>query len=259
LSSMRQSSMSTWASRRLSNCQPSRNSARSRPLNDSIQAFCQGEPGSMKRDCRHAGRPASRPPQRAPSRHPSSAPLREECRSHRCRSNMPTLGARPVRPAVRSRRWILRRVACVPCLERRRQKPDGAQRCPVHGMDGGVVDRPVGLMHDNERGEQANEHTEGEDGIRDRVGPIADGLAGARARHHRGLSPQVAPHRDVRDSRDQARRHGDRWWLPQGDSCDQSDEADTAQEGHRPHPRWVRWLPPGTKTVSRRWGHRHRV
>src|SRR3954466_1416658 len=44
---MRQSSMRTWASRRLSNCQPLSSSSRSRPLNDSIQAFCHGEPGSM--------------------------------------------------------------------------------------------------------------------------------------------------------------------------------------------------------------------
>ena len=30
--------------------QPLRNSSRSRPLKDSIQAFCQGEPGSMKQE-----------------------------------------------------------------------------------------------------------------------------------------------------------------------------------------------------------------
>src|ERR1035438_7303743 len=40
--------MSTFASSRLSKRQPLRYSSRSRPLNDSIQAFCQGDPGSMK-------------------------------------------------------------------------------------------------------------------------------------------------------------------------------------------------------------------
>ncbi len=54
---MRQSAVRTWASSRESNCQPLRNSSRRRPLNDSIQAFCQGEPGSMKMvsvpTCRH--------------------------------------------------------------------------------------------------------------------------------------------------------------------------------------------------------------
>ena len=45
---MRQSSMRTWASSRLSKCQPLRSSSRSRPLKLSIQAFCHGEPGSMK-------------------------------------------------------------------------------------------------------------------------------------------------------------------------------------------------------------------
>ena len=42
--------MSTWASRRLSNCQPLRNSSRSRPLNDSIQSFCHGEPDEDRPD-----------------------------------------------------------------------------------------------------------------------------------------------------------------------------------------------------------------
>src|SRR5215203_1353874 len=39
--------MRTWASSRLSNCQLFSSSSRRRPLNDSIQAFCHGEPGSM--------------------------------------------------------------------------------------------------------------------------------------------------------------------------------------------------------------------
>jgi hypothetical protein len=48
LHSIRQSSMSTWTSRRLSKTQPLSSSSRRRLLNDSIQAFCHGEPGSMK-------------------------------------------------------------------------------------------------------------------------------------------------------------------------------------------------------------------
>ncbi len=48
--------MSTWASRRLSNSQALRNSSRRRPLNDSIQAFCPSEPGSM--NTAHAVEPA---------------------------------------------------------------------------------------------------------------------------------------------------------------------------------------------------------
>jgi len=38
--------MSTWASRRLSNCHRLSSSSRTRLLNDSIQAFCHGDPGS---------------------------------------------------------------------------------------------------------------------------------------------------------------------------------------------------------------------
>ena len=41
--------MRTCASRSESNCQPLRSSSRRRLLNDSIQAFCHGEPGSMNR------------------------------------------------------------------------------------------------------------------------------------------------------------------------------------------------------------------
>ena len=40
--------MITRASSRLSKRHELRSSSRSRPLNDSIQAFCHGEPGSMK-------------------------------------------------------------------------------------------------------------------------------------------------------------------------------------------------------------------
>jgi len=46
--SIRQSSMSTRASGRLSKWRPLRNSSRKRPLKLSIQAFRHGEPGSMK-------------------------------------------------------------------------------------------------------------------------------------------------------------------------------------------------------------------
>ena len=45
---MRQSSISTRASRRMSNSNRFNSSSRSLPLNDSIHAFCHGDPGSMK-------------------------------------------------------------------------------------------------------------------------------------------------------------------------------------------------------------------
>ena len=47
LYSIRQSSMSTCASSRLSNCSTARNSSRNRPLNDSTNGFSHGAPGSM--------------------------------------------------------------------------------------------------------------------------------------------------------------------------------------------------------------------
>ncbi len=57
---MRQSSARTAASSRVSNCSQGRNSSRKRPLNDSENLFCHGEPGLMTavsiRDCRHKSR-----------------------------------------------------------------------------------------------------------------------------------------------------------------------------------------------------------
>jgi hypothetical protein len=48
LYAIRQSSKRTWASTRESKRWPPTSSSRGRPLNDSIQAFCHGDPGSMK-------------------------------------------------------------------------------------------------------------------------------------------------------------------------------------------------------------------
>jgi hypothetical protein len=112
--------MRTWASRRLSNCHRLSSSSRSRLLNDSIQAFCHGEPGSMNTHavlrCRailaHPGTPTPQP--------------RKGCRRRRCATarDGEALPRRCYRPCTF--------VECRPGLGRGAQRP-GVQQVAVRG------------------------------------------------------------------------------------------------------------------------------
>ena len=80
-----QSSMITRASSSESNCQPLSSSPGKRPLNDSIQAFCQGLPVSMNTESQSLKRYQSQPPDRPtlPSR--DARPLTEGSVGRSCR------------------------------------------------------------------------------------------------------------------------------------------------------------------------------